>query len=315
MVIFLLILLICYIKKQGDRFVELIPRQSNVIYPEIEWHILEIPQPNIDPPLSVPLTSIVDLLDAIRSQPNQQSFDEYLISLNHTLAMDRLPPIHRTVYGFNNQIQATGIYRTERIQPNIPILPRRPAMGRRPLPIPNTANARQLIEYFDSQLRPLTDFEREVRDNLDISDPTVFRVQTVSRQSRNADSPIVITISNLSPIEERIPESSVDLMNEMGNLHKKSYEALVSQLYGFPVQLPEFLMMNGMRVNFISYDELTKIQIERWIVDPILQSWSGPPVPYNTVSNKIVTIFGKNGITYLSKVLLDPNTNKIFKPI
>jgi hypothetical protein len=320
---------------QGNSFIELTPRQLNTDFSNIHTFtfILHIPQPNgqeINNHFQeLPLTSLVDLMDDIRMGLNQRSFDDILNYLNHTLEMDRLPPRARTVYTFNIGRQATGVYTinnqiAERIQGNRPILPRQPAMGRRPLSIPSTANAAQLLQYFQSQIRPLTEREIEIRNSLDVSDPTMFNIERMDRQSRGMDGLVVSEITRIIPntseenddvvvseITRIIPNTS----EENDNLRKQSYEVLVSQLYGFPVKLPEFLIINGMRVNFISYDEVIKLQIERWIVEPILQPWGGPPIPYNTISNKILTIFGKNGITYLSKVLFNPNTNKVFKPI
>ena len=51
--------------------------------------------------------------------------------------------------------------------------------------------------------------------------------------------------------------------------------------------------------------------IDRYILDPLLQPWTGPP----NSQNKILTMFGKNGVTYLVKVRYDQSTNQIFQPI
>lgn len=115
------------------------------------------------------------------------------------------------------------------------------------------------------------------------------------------------------------PENTISTSYEenLMGLHKQSYEALVSQLYGYPVQLPEFLILNGLRANFIPYEQIANIVIDRWIIDPLLQPWAGSPVICNIANNVprnvILTIFGKNGITYLSKVFYNPADNKIYK--
>lgn len=109
---------------------------------------------------------------------------------------------------------------------------------------------------------------------------------------------------NNQPITTEIEES-------IQNTVQQSYETLIKQLYGLPVVLPQFLILNGLKVNFISFEQLSSIQIERYIIEPLLQPWSGPP---NTL-NRILTIFGKNGITYLVKVRYDQATNHIYPPV
>ena len=93
-------------------------------------------------------------------------------------------------------------------------------------------------------------------------------------------------------------------------LQQQSYETLVKQLYGLPVTLPESLVVNGLKLNFIPFSQLSTIQIERYIIEPLLQPWAGPP---NT-QNRILTIFGKNGMSYLVKARYDQATNQIFQP-
>ncbi|CAN5605080.1 hypothetical protein BH23THE1_BH23THE1_32920 [soil metagenome] len=107
------------------------------------------------------------------------------------------------------------------------------------------------------------------------------------------------------------PESQPSTIYNQPSLATESYETLVRQLYGLPVQLPEFLIINGLRINFVSFQDVTNMQIERYIVDPLLQPWAGPP---NT-QNRIITVFLRNGITYLVKVRYNPKTNQIFPPV
>lgn len=94
-------------------------------------------------------------------------------------------------------------------------------------------------------------------------------------------------------------------------LFKESYETLVKQLYGIPVQLPDFLIINGLTVSIIRADRINSTlagdQIERWIIDPLLQPWAGAPgTPY-----RIFTLFTKSGVTYLIKGRYDQRTNQI----
>jgi hypothetical protein len=101
----------------------------------------------------------------------------------------------------------------------------------------------------------------------------------------------------------------------LDDLFRQSYATFLKQLYGIPVQLPEYLIINGLRANFVPFQQITQMlsqnQIERFVLDPLLQPWAGPPV----TTNRILTMFGKNGITYLVKAQYDPKQNQIFSPI
>ena len=46
------------------------------------------------------------------------------------------------------------------------------------------------------------------------------------------------------------------ITNAESSLFLQSYETLLRQLYGLPVQLPEFLVINGLRVNFIPLQQI-----------------------------------------------------------
>ena len=94
----------------------------------------------------------------------------------------------------------------------------------------------------------------------------------------------------------------------------ESYENLLRQLYNLPINIPEYLIINGLKVNFIPFSQLGSIQIERYLIDPLLQPWVSAPYGAET-QNRIITIFGKNGITYLVKARYDPVGNQIFSPI
>jgi hypothetical protein len=98
-------------------------------------------------------------------------------------------------------------------------------------------------------------------------------------------------------------------------LLRDSHETLVKQLYGFPVQTPEFLIVNDLRANFIPFDQMAQMlqsnQIERYVLDSMLQPWAGPP----NKPNRILTMFGKNGITYLVKAQYNQVNNQIYPPV
>lgn len=119
------------------------------------------------------------------------------------------------------------------------------------------------------------------------------RVRTFLQETRNSES-------NLASLNQ--PEKQ---------LHELSYETLTKQLYGLPVTIPEFLILNGLKVNFIPFSDINTIQIERYIIEPLLQPWAGPP----STQNRILTIFGKNGMTYLVKAKYDQTSNQIYPPV
>ena len=137
--------------------------------------------------------------------------------------------------------------------------------------------------------------------------------------------------SAIRPLSPRTQSQNVPLSPRIGTLQSQnvtlsssdnesltqlSYQTLVKQLYGLPVEMPEFLIVNGLKVNFIPFSQVSSIQIDRYIIEPLLQPWAGPPgLSIDNPGNRILTIFGKNGLTYLVKALYDPVNNKIFSPI
>ena len=94
-------------------------------------------------------------------------------------------------------------------------------------------------------------------------------------------------------------------------LSQQSYETLVKQLYDIPVVLPEFLIVNDLKLGFIPFSQLSTININNYIIEPLLQPWAGPP----STQNRILTIFASNGMTYLVKALYNGTDNRIFPPV
>ena len=127
-----------------------------------------------------------------------------------------------------------------------------------------------------------------------------------------------------SIIESLMPDNHNDILrilNNMDNsrvlesvnpLFEQSCTALVSRLYGLEIKLPEYLILNGLKVNFISFqqisDMLSQGQIERYVIDSSLQPWAG------TIGTeyRIFTFFAKYGMTYLVKARYDQATNQIY---
>ena len=93
---------------------------------------------------------------------------------------------------------------------------------------------------------------------------------------------------------------------------KESYETLLRRLYDLPVILPPSLPVDGFDLPFLNFNEATqKLQqseIEQWTIDPLLQPWAGP----SGSPNRVITLFGKDGRTWLVRARFDERTNQIF---
>ena len=100
-------------------------------------------------------------------------------------------------------------------------------------------------------------------------------------------------------------------ISTVDSLEQQAGKVLVKQLYGQPIEIPEFLVINGLRVSFVSFQDISNMlsqsQIERFTVEPLLQAWVGG---LNS-PNRIMTFFNKNGMTYLAKVQYDQINNQI----
>jgi hypothetical protein len=90
-----------------------------------------------------------------------------------------------------------------------------------------------------------------------------------------------------------------------------SYETLIKRLYNIPVELPPFLIVNNLKVNFVPLENISNMfsrdQIHRYIIDPLLQPWAGPL----GTEYRVFTVFGKNGMTYLVRARYNPEINQI----
>jgi hypothetical protein len=200
--------------------------------------------------------------------------------------------------------------------------------------IENVSSYDQFLAYLNRRINPIFSFDervgRELQRNEGVLTDTVFRGGTPSLSRSPTPprfhSPNFRSLSpqrGLPPLSRSLtpdiiinphiirPQRNEDVSRDEPDLHKMSYETLLKQLYNLPVQLPEFLIQNGLRITFISFEQIPKLQIERYIFDTILQPWAGPP----GTLNKIITIFTKNGITYFAKVRYDQVSNQIFPPV
>lgn len=86
------------------------------------------------------------------------------------------------------------------------------------------------------------------------------------------------------------------------NIHK-----FMEMVQMMPKQLPQYINVDGVRSKVIPFEELAKIQITRWEINPIVQEWATPP-------NKIITIYDINGTSYMVKARHDQETNQLLPP-
>ena len=116
------------------------------------------------------------------------------------------------------------------------------------------------------------------------------------------------TRRNLEATFQRHPPPSSD-----DELYEKAVQTLMKQLYGMPVELPQYLIVNNIRVEFIPFTEIPSLlrEIERSDLNPLLQPWAGHP----NQPNRIVTLFMKDGTTSLVKARYDKSSEQIFPPV
>ena len=151
---------------------------------------------------------------------------------------------------------------------------------------------------------PLEGFYNTVYQELPLNSLS-FQIDDIIRDNHNNPDQV---LENLNSARIPVISTSISQSNppQIENIPstQESYETLKS-IYR---TLPDHLVINGLRVNFISFqqisDMLSQNQIERYVIDPLLQ-------PYTTLPYSILTFFTKNGITYLAKVKYDQVNNRI----
>ena len=107
------------------------------------------------------------------------------------------------------------------------------------------------------------------------------------------------------------PMTSIPLSEPEPDFRLNALDMYFAHLYGLPVELPQFIILNGLKVDFIPYSEAAKIDIQRVHFEPSLQPYAG----LSTTRNRIITIFSKNGMTYLTKATYNHTTQMMFPPI
>jgi hypothetical protein len=72
------------------------------------------------------------------------------------------------------------------------------------------------------------------------------------------------------------------------------------------IKLKEYVVINGTKHNLTSYNDIRNLvisgNISHHVVDPSLQVW----ITDSSKGNRIVTLFGKNGMIYYIKAQYDP---------
>lgn len=102
------------------------------------------------------------------------------------------------------------------------------------------------------------------------------------------------------------PVPSQNLTDQLGGSHE-SYQILLRQLYGLPIELPVFLRTNGIEAEVIPFDQVASLKIT---LDPLLQPWAGPP----SNPTQMIILALQDGRTVFVKAQFDPKTNQIYPP-
>lgn len=171
-----------------------------------------------------------------------------------------------------------------------------------------------------------------------VSDGDEFRILNSSSESPNAlDQPIrsikYLEIPDLSYIGVELPnvlsrrnlpdfnqrlllplvlemQTRSPTYNEVFNPEVSS--GIINEISSPIINNDNSIIINGLQVNFIPFEEMAQMlsqnKIERYIIDPTLQYLTTPP-------NSVLTMFGKNGLTYLVKAQYDQRNNQIFQSV
>jgi hypothetical protein len=190
-----------------------------------------------------------------------------------------------------------------------------------PISIPNISLYREGMDRLEF-LRTLPEFDtgiwesisEQVNDNRTLRNIRFPYPEDINFEARQIPYPLLPDIiQNVLPPAPSQPEYLNTIINDLPIDPLKLQEFMSSydnleKIYNILNKLPEFITMHGLKVNFIPFEQIFKIQIANWIIDPVLQLYTKEP-------NKIITVFGTNGMTYLVKAKYDPMTNQIFPPI
>ena len=108
--------------------------------------------------------------------------------------------------------------------------------------------------------------------------------------------------------------SSPSPRREASSQENPILEALIARLYGLPVTPPQALIVNGLPVPLVPFEQavqmLQRDEVERYTIDPLNQVWAGPP----GTPNRIVTLIRRDGILSAVLAKYDPSTGQIYRP-
>ena len=152
--------------------------------------------------------------------------------------------------------------------------------------------------YNSEEHRRSTEQIQQVRPKV----PLFQRRMQLKQEIRSLEQQLQNPLLNQQQVQERLTQVKSKL-SEISNRLKGLINKTVLNI--------KALELSG-TPKFISFGQfaqmLSQNQIERYVIDPLLQSFSQPP-------NKVLTIFGKNGINFLVKVRYDPQTGQIYPPV
>lgn len=176
----------------------------------------------------------------------------------------------------------------------------------------NSGNSEALVELTSivnlpepiQRLRQLSIEENEARAALESSRNEYM--STLTSMSEKISQVLQLQREQQQARQEQMDQFQQDMLMARAEAYNRG---------GPPFEFPDHLIINGLRVDFVPFQQiankLSQNQIERYIIEPSLQSLAGRP----GTPNRIFTMFGRNGMTYLVKAMYNPQTNQIFPPV
>jgi hypothetical protein len=139
------------------------------------------------------------------------------------------------------------------------------------------------------------------------------RIQGRESGIRTATTGLQMAVPSRLTIEEEILRERMNptLGRPASPREAESFQTLLRQLYGLPVEVPSFLTANGLEAEVVPFDQVPSLQIAGFSFDPLLQPWAGPP----TSPNRIITLALQDGRAVLVKARFDSKTNRLHPPV
>ena len=174
-----------------------------------------------------------------------------------------------------------------------------------------------LLITSDGAILLMTDGDqvRIIGSSFNALDQPIINIRPLKVPDLSSYSSVEQLLFNLP--ELNLPEFNLERLHEIQTIVENGpilYDQLISSLIEtLPiVNNNDSIILHGLKVNFIPFEEIANLlsqnQIERYIIDPSLQ--------YLTIApNVVLTMFRKNGLTYLVKARYDQRSNQIFPPV